>query len=151
MKAEIRNEPLHYELYGYGEAAVQKDYMGTAFRLMDKLWKTVKAEGLKTKGINIWVYEPNEQVFVGVELEGPPPLHTDLTPKTVDLSQYAYYKHIGPYQLIRQVGQTVRDELIDNGYEMISPYLEVYGHWSEDENKLETELIWGVGVMSGEL
>ena len=33
------------------------------------------------------------------------------------------------------------DELTKQGYEVILPYIEIYGHWTRDENKLETELL----------
>jgi hypothetical protein len=32
-------------------------------------------------------------------------------------------------------------ELTNQGYEIVLPYIEIYGHWSADENELETELI----------
>lgn len=145
MNLEIRNEPLDFELYGFGSVAPQKDYVETAFRLMGNMWETVKSNTLKNKGLNIWVYESGDRVFAGVELTETPPLDTGLEKKTLHLSQYAYFKHIGPYSLIKQTCQRIREELAAKGYTLESPYLEVYGHWTEDESKLETELIWGVG------
>jgi hypothetical protein len=32
------------------------------------------------------------------------------------------------------------NELKENGFETDLPYIEVYGHWTNDETKLETEL-----------
>jgi hypothetical protein len=55
--------------------------------------------------------------------------------------KYAYYKHVGPYNLIKQVGQHMRDELKDKGFGTIFPYIEIYGHWTNDDTKLETELL----------
>ena len=34
----------------------------------------------------------------------------------------------------------MRRELENRGLETILPYIEVYGHWNNDETKLETEL-----------
>lgn len=63
MRIEIITEPLQLNIHGFSGIAVNKDYAGTAFRLMDKMWKIVKSNNLKNKGLNIWIYEPNESVF----------------------------------------------------------------------------------------
>jgi effector-binding domain-containing protein len=141
MNVEIINEPLRLDIYGFSGIAINKDYAGMAFRLMDRMWKAVKSNNLKNKGINIWVYEQDEKVFAGVELDGIPNQDTELEQKSITLVKYAYYKHIGPYNLIKQAGQKMRDELKSKGYETTLPYIEIYGHWTNDETKLETELL----------
>jgi predicted transcriptional regulator YdeE len=138
---EIINIPLEFKIHGYSGVAVNKDYGGTAFKLMDKMWQTVKAKNLKNKGLNIWVYEQDHCVFAGVELDPVPNQETGLEQKNITLLRYAYYKHIGPYHLIKQAGQYMTDELKRKGYETILPYIEIYGHWTNDETKLETELL----------
>ena len=141
MNLEIINDPLRLNIYGFSGTAVNKDYSGTAFKLMDKMWQTVKLNNLKNKGLNIWVYEQDEKVFAGVELNDIPNHNTELQQKSITLTKYAYYKHIGSYNLIKQVGQSMRDELKSNGFETQLPYIEIYGHWTNDETKLETELL----------
>lgn len=121
--------------------AINKEYAATAFKLMDKMWRIVKSLGLKNKGLNIWVYEPNEEVFAGVELDEIPNLDAGLEQKNINVTKYAYYKHIGPYNLIKQVGQTMKVELEKRGFDIGYPYIEIYGHWTNDETKLETELL----------
>jgi predicted transcriptional regulator YdeE len=108
---------------------------------MNKMWQVVKSNNLKTKGLNIWVYEPNDKVFAGVELDSLTRQDTGLEHKSVVLEKYAYYKHVGSYNLIKQVGQSMKDELTKRGLENRSPYVEIYGHWNNDETKLETELL----------
>jgi len=61
--------------------------------------------------------------------------------KTILLDKYAYFKHIGSYSVIKQVGQNMISEIKQKGYETSLPYIEIYGHWNNDESKLETELI----------
>jgi effector-binding domain-containing protein len=141
MNVEIINENLRLDIYGFSGIAVNKDYAGTAFKLMDKMWKIVKSNNLKNKGLNIWLYEENEKLFAGVELTDSLDHDTGLEQKSITLSKYAYYKHIGPYNLIKQVGQNMNDELKRKGFETILPYIEIYGHWTIDETKLETELL----------
>jgi hypothetical protein len=33
------------------------------------------------------------------------------------------------------------DEIKRRGFETTLPYVEIYGHWNNDESKLETELL----------
>jgi len=141
MNIEIINKAFSIDIYGFSGVALNKDYAATAFRLMDKMWRTVKTNGLKNKGLNIWVYEPGEKVFAGVELYDAPNYNTGLEQKNINLTKYAYYKHVGPYNLIKQAGQNMQDELKKRGFETDSPYIEIYGHWTNDETKLETELL----------
>ena len=108
---------------------------------MDKMWHTVKLNNLQTKGLNIWVYDQNEKIFSGVELNDIPEYNTGLEQEIITLTKYAYYKHIGAYSLLKQVGQNLRDELKRKGFQTRLPYIEIYGHWTNDETKLETELL----------
>jgi len=144
MNLKIIAEPLSLNIYGFSGTVVGKDYAGTAFKLMDKMWKTVKSNDLKNKGLNIWVYEPNEMVFAGVELESIPEKSIALEQKSIALKKYAYYKHVGPYHMIKQAGLSMKDELKKRNLEITSPYIEIYGHWTNDETKLETELLMAV-------
>jgi effector-binding domain-containing protein len=141
MNVEIINTNLHLNMHGFSGTAIHKDYAGTAFKLMDRMWQIVKLKNLKNKGLNIWVYEQNESVFAGVELTNIPVEDTGLEQKNIILSTYAYYKHIGPYSLIKQAGQNMRDALKSKGLETSLPYIEIYGHFTSDETKLETELL----------
>jgi len=141
MDIEIIKIPLRLEIHGFSGIAANKDYAGTAFKLMDKMWQVVKANGLKHKGINIWVYEQGEKVFAGVELEEPFERDTGLEPKSILLAKYAYYKHVGSYSMIMEAGRSMREELSKRGFNTGFPYIEIYGHWTNDESKLETTLL----------
>jgi effector-binding domain-containing protein len=138
---EIINESFVLNIYGFSGIAANKDYVGTAFKLMDKMWQTVKSNNLKNNGQNIFVYEQDEKVFSGVELFDVPEPGSILEQKSITLNKYAYYKHIGSYKQIKQAGQNMRDELKNKGLEITLPYIEIYGHWASDESKLETELL----------
>lgn len=141
MNIQIINTPLSITLYGFSGIAANKDYAGKAFQLMDQMWKIVKGQNLKNKGMNIWVYEPGDKVFAGVELENTPDPSTGLEQKQLNLLYYAYHKHIGPYNLIKKAGSKMTEEIKQRGLETTLPYIEIYGHWVPDESKLETELL----------
>jgi effector-binding domain-containing protein len=140
MKVEIVTEKMYLDLYGFSGVAINKNYAATAFTLMDKMWQVVKSNELANKGKNIWVYEKNDSVFAGVELTNVSDKNVSLEYKSVTLLKYAYYKHIGPYRLIKHAGDAMNDEIKRKGFEVTTPYIEIYGHWTNDEDKLETEL-----------
>ena len=141
MNVEIFNKPFKLITYGFSGIAVNKDYVGTALMLMNRMWHVVNSNNLKHKGRNIWVYESNEKVFAGVELHDIPNNSKGLEQKEINLIKYAYYKHIGPYNLIKQAGENMTEELKNKGFETVLPYVEIYGHWTNDETRLETELL----------
>src|SRR4051812_15927888 len=128
MNIEIITVPFNLDIYGFSSLALNKDYAGTAFRLSGKMWEIVKSNGLKNKGINIWVYDANDKVFAGVELNYPPESATGLEHKSIRLPKYAYYKHVGPYKLIKQAGTDMQNEIAKRGLATDLPYIEVYGH-----------------------
>jgi predicted transcriptional regulator YdeE len=141
MNVEIIEKPLSLTVYGYSGIAVNKNYAATAFKLSDRMWQTVKSNNLKNKGLNIWVYEQHETVFAGVELNEVPKQNIGLEQKSITLLKYAYYKLIGPYHLIKQTVQNITDDVKRKGFQTNLPYIEIYGHWTNDETKLETELL----------
>lgn len=142
MSIEIITTPFQLNVYGFGAMATNKDYAGTAFKLSGKMWGVIKANSLKNKGKNIWVYEAADKVFAGVEVDSPTESKShDLEEKKIYLEKYAYYKHIGPYGRIKQAGQNMINELVSQRYEVVLPYIEIYGHWTGDENTSETELL----------
>jgi hypothetical protein len=143
MGVEILNKDFSLTIYGFSGTAVNKNYGATAFKLMDKMWETVKSKGLKNKGVNVWVYEPNEMVFAGVELENAPEVDTGLELRQINLSKYLYYKHIGPYSGLAGAYSKMRAYLAENNLKAALG-LEIYGHWSPDESKLETEILMGL-------
>ncbi len=141
MTIEIINKNFTKEIYGFSGIAVPGQYAATGFKLMDKMWKIVKGAGLKHKGINIWVYEKGHTMFAGVELENPPIDGAGLELKSINLVKYAHYKHIGPYNKLGEVHSKALGELAQNGFETCLPYIEMYGHWTGDENTAETDIL----------
>lgn len=135
-------ENFHVTIYGFGGVAVTREWGKTGFDLMNRMWKEVKSAALPNKGINVWVYEPGDAMFAGVELMAPPPAGSMLERKEVSLARYIYFKHMGSYDRIKDSGLRLAEEFKRAGIRTGLPYLEIYGHWTDDESKLETELVW---------
>jgi len=143
MNLEIKDD-LRLNIHGFSAVAVNKEYVKTAFQLSDAMWKTVKGNSLDNEGKNIWVYESGHRVFAGVELKSLPDSKIKLEHKTIHLPKYAYYKHIGPYNLIKLAGEKMTAELKNKGFKTDTPYIEIYGHWTGDEATTETELLMAI-------
>ena len=141
MDIEIITQPLELTIYGYSGVALNRDYAGTAFQLMDRMWRTIRENDIKHKGLNTWVYESDHRVFAGVELMEEQKKDSGLESKHLTLSKYASYKHIGSYKLIKQAGLKMTEELKRKGYTTQLPYVEIYGHWTNEAARLETELL----------
>lgn len=142
MNTSIINTPISLDLYGFAGTALNRNWAKTGFGLMNKMWQRIKQNSLNNKGLNVWVYEDNNSMFAGVELESPPQTDTGLEHKKITLAKYAYYKHIGPYSQIASAGSKALNEIASRGLDNCVPYIEIYGHWTADETKLETELLW---------
>ncbi len=144
MEITIQTNTLTLDIYGYSAIAHNADYTGTAFKLSGRMWETVKSNNIKNKGKNLWVYDSNNEVFAGVELEAPSTPGFPLEHKQIILPKYAYFKHIGSYKLLPEIGNNISKELKSRGLEKALPYIEIYGHWTNDESKLETELLFNL-------
>lgn len=141
MDFQIKKD-LRLSLYGVSGVAMDRNWPDTGMRLMNEMWSQVKLHQLKNKGINVWVYLPGDTMFTGLELLTPPPAGTSLEYKQFHLPEYVYYKHIGPYDKIKEVFPKLKAELDRKSINHRLPYLEIYGHWTEDSSRLETELCW---------
>jgi effector-binding domain-containing protein len=144
MPLEIINQPFIVNLYGFAGKVLNKDYPGTGGTLMDAMWKEIQSKKIKNKGINYWVYEKDDMLFTGVELEQDLPPGSNLELKKISLSQYAYWKHTGPYSTLKSAYDAMHTELEKRGISFYFPFLEIYGHWTADETKLETEILFAL-------
>ena len=144
MDIKTLEETLEFDLYGVSGDVANVDFAGTGMKLMNEMWKEIRAAGLKHNGINCWVYDSATRMFAGVELIDPPSDHGGLEHKHVSLNRYAYYKHVGSYEKLGDVHRGMEREMAIRGLEEIGPRVEKYGHWTEDESQLITDVYIGV-------
>lgn len=144
MPLEIITQPFSVTLYGYSGKVLNKNYPGTGGPLMDAMWKEIQSKKIKNKGINYWVYEKNDMLFTGVEIDQEAPADISLELKKISLAKYAYWKHIGPYSKLKSAYDAMHTELEKRGVSFYYPFLEIYGHWTNEETKLETEILFSL-------
>ena len=80
--------------------------------------------------------------FVQLEINSSPFQFT-LHGLTDDVSgdAHACYRHIGPYHLLGNAHAAMHAELEKIDASVTRPSLEIFGHWQEDESKLETDIL----------
>ncbi|MEI9922013.1 MAG: GyrI-like domain-containing protein [Bacteroidota bacterium] len=108
------------------------------------MWDIVKKNNIPNKGINIWVYDSQSRMFCGVELLDRPANNFGMEERDLHFKKYAYYKHIGPYQLLFEANGKIREEMQKLGLKYGPPSLEIYGHHDPDPQKLVTEIIYTI-------
>jgi hypothetical protein len=111
---------------------------------MNEVWKEIGEKALKRKGVNNWVYPAEDRISVGVELRDDPNAETILERKEIVLPRYAYWKHVGAYSKLAEVHEAMHMELQRRGIRASRPSVEVCGHWTEGESRLETEVLIAV-------
>ena len=63
----IIRENFSIELYGLSGVAVNQNWANTGMSLGNNMWQEVKSKNLNHLGINVWVYESANKMFVGVD------------------------------------------------------------------------------------
>jgi hypothetical protein len=144
MNIQIINKNFSRDLYGFSGKIENSNFGATGLKLMDAMWQEIDSRGLEHKGINYWVYEKEEIMFSGVELTHSQDDSSALELWEINLDHYAYWKHVGSYNKLKEVNTAMRNELTRRGIEYCYPCIEIYGHMLEDESKLETEIIWAI-------
>ena len=149
MQPEIRTVPIEYTVFGHGlRHDPGKRYGEEIMGLLGRVWPVIKSNAIPNDGINRVVYDHDGTVFAGVVLDRGAeaiPAGAGLERKIVRLTRYAVWKHIGPYHLIPVTGAAMTKAVEAAGHRTGWPMVEVYGHWTNDESKLETETFVGVG------
>ncbi len=143
MLPEIRTVPIEYTIAGYSlRHDPAKKFGDEIMSLLNRVWPVIKGNAIPHDGINRVVYDEGCTVFAGVIL-GPGaesiPAAAGLERKTVRLTRYAVWKHVGPYHLIGATAAAMTRAIEAAGLRTGWPMVEVYGHWTSDESKLETE------------
>lgn len=145
MPTHAESNPFEVRLLGCRSTIGARGVPATGMPLMDRLWAEVKARGIKTRGINHWVYLANSEMFTGVETDGPcPPDVGPLEPLCVSHERTFQYTHRGPYAELPGVWPKLFDELQARGEVSRGPHLEIYGHWNPDPSQCETTIVIGL-------
>ncbi len=143
MSVEWIETPFRRRLFGLAAAHdPAKSYGQELIGLLDTIWRTVREGGYATTGINHALYAQNGDLFAGVEPADDTVVLPGLLLREISIGRYAFYRHTGPYRGIGAAHERVIAEIRARGLAQAWPVIEVYGHWTEDEAKLVTDLIY---------
>ena len=153
MDYDIVETPYSVTLYGFRGKMDGQLIPVVGKRLMDAMWAELKHKGIHSKGLNHWVYLPNSEMFVGVELNDGVEIAdnvaveaTSLEKYEVKLARYLHSVHRGNYGALPGIWSSLLSRLKEISETLSPPSLEVYGHWNPDPNKAETTILIGLAA-----
>jgi len=114
---------------------------------LDVVWRVVRGQGMKF-GMNVAVYRSlggdELEADFGVEVA------SEVASRFDDCGEVRFLEtpsgmaaamtHVGPYRGMRKTYEAISSWMREHGYLSAGAAVEVYGHWREDESRLETEL-----------
>ena len=131
-------------------AARQRTTFGNIAReigpLLGHPWALIRAtQGLRSDGDNVAIYWDESgrgSIEVGVQVVSDfEPTETVVCSAT-PAGTVARTAHFGPYNRLGPAHDAVRMWCKKNGREIVPPFWEIYGDWSEDPAKLRTDVLY---------
>ena len=92
---------------------------------------------------NVMLYKDQRpDVEIGVLVSQPFEPRGRVVPSELPGGEVATAVHRGDYAKLGETHDAVRAAAAGRGRELAGPCWEIYGHWREDPNELETEVFW---------
>jgi effector-binding domain-containing protein len=120
--------------------------ISTAFKpALDSVWAFLRSHsGLRTDGHNIFLYHHESPAIMpvdfGVEVVRPFVGEGDVTCVTTPVGEAAVVVHRGRYSELGAAHQALHQWCAEHGRRIGAHSIEIYGDWSEDPEKLETQI-----------
>jgi effector-binding domain-containing protein len=136
-----------------GHANAQ-NYVDQLFALLDEVWQFLRANPqVKHDGLNVFLYyDENDKdllgtdhampIEAGVKVAAPFAGAGNVVCSATPSGTVASVVHIGPYQKLSEAHSAVRNSCKENNHRVAGPNWEIYGHWSDDPNKLRTDVFF---------
>jgi len=119
---------------------------------LDLVWEFLRShQDLRTDGHNCFLYHhpgPGEEVMAvdfGVQVPRPFDNSGEVICSETPAGEVVMTTHIGSYARLLAAHQAIRSWSTANGRALGGHSWEVYGDWTDDEAKLETEVIYLLG------
>ena len=114
--------------------------------LLDQVHAGMRWDGSGRKGRNVMLYlDDLPHVEVGVELDQPAAFGPPIIRSQLPAGRVATTVHRGPYQLLGESHDRLLAWVGDRDLPLGGPRWEIYGHWHEDPDMLETEISYLLG------
>jgi effector-binding domain-containing protein len=111
------------------------------------VWNVVRAQSIPGAGRHIALYFDDVcNLEVGVELQTPFAGHGEVVGSATPAGTVATAVHFGPYNLLGEAHQAIRQWCTQNGHTLAGPCWELYGHWvhewCDDPSKIRTDVFY---------
>jgi effector-binding domain-containing protein len=110
-----------------------------------QVWSVIRSQQLSGAGRHVAVYlDAQINLEVGVELDRPFTGHGEVVASATPSGLVATTTHFGPYHLLHQAHEAIRQWCEASGHVLAGPNWEVYGHWKDEWNRDPTKIITDV-------
>lgn len=127
-------------------------------KMLSEVWAFIAKSGLRHIGLNVMVYLPEADgtcffdeagvaAEAGVLLEegfdkelfkNAGKIFCSATPA----GRVVTTVHRGPYDKLPEAHAALHDWCADNGHELVGPNWEIYGHWTDNPEELQTDVFY---------
>lgn len=114
----------------------------TLLELIGKVWKFLRESGIKSDGHNIAIYpgDPHKvPMEAGARVLAPFPSTDSVLCSQTPAGTAVMTTHIGPYHRMDEAHAALRAWSKTNDRKLGTNW-EVYGHWTDDESQLRTDI-----------
>src|SRR5262245_34776637 len=99
------------------------------------VWSVVRAQQVPGAGRHIAIYWDDQiNLEVGVELAAPFAGYGEVVASATPAGPVATTTHYGPYGQLHKAHEAIRRWCVNNGYALVGPSWEIYGHWQDEWN-----------------
>lgn len=119
---------------------------------LDLVWEFLgRHEGLRTDGHNCFLYHhpgPGEEVMMvefGVQVVRPFPDEGEVVCTETPAGEVVMTTHIGSYAKLAAAHQAIHSWRAATGRTFGACSWEIYGDWTDDETKIETQVVYLLG------
>ena len=110
------------------------------------VWNFLRANNVTPRGRNVAIYRGTAtselDVEIGVEV-GPNAVGGgEVSLSATPSGEAVTVAHIGPYSLLMNANDAIKSWCADNNRQIAGPSWEVYGHWTDDVEKLRTDVFY---------
>jgi effector-binding domain-containing protein len=99
------------------------------------VWNVIRAQQITGAGRHVAIYLDEQiNLEIGVELNAPFAGFGEVVSSEIPDGRIATTTHFGPYGLLHQAHQAIRQWCASHGHALAGPNWEIYGHWVDEWN-----------------
>jgi effector-binding domain-containing protein len=110
------------------------------------VWNFIRANNVNPRGRNVAVYRGTEtsdlDVEIGVEVGASAVGSGEVALSATPSGEAVTVAHFGPYSLLKDANEAIKSWCAANNRQIAGPSWELYGHWTDDVEKLRTDVFY---------